>query len=70
VVCSFIVFFNFSCSQEMTNSEHCSNLETGLSYLDDILTFVAIIVQRKIFHSCYFYNFINESYMTALLASR
>jgi hypothetical protein len=46
------------------------NLQMGLSYFDDILIFVVIIVQRRILHSYYFYNFINESYMTALLASR
>lgn len=48
--------------------EYCASLNKDLSLLTDIIVFVFIIIQRRIFLSYYFYNIINETYAITVLS--
>lgn len=42
----------------------------GLPLFADRIAFVFIIIQKRIFLSYYFYNIINETFASSVLASR
>ena len=69
-LCWIAHFFDLPCSDKMLSSEFCFDLKSEPSYLYDVVVFAVIVVQKRILQSCYFFNFINETFMTSLLASR
>lgn len=48
----------------------CDSLGQNPEYLCDIIVFIMIIIQRRIFLSYYFFNIINDTFTQTILASR
>lgn len=58
------------CSNKKLTNNFCNDWEKKRAYLSDAIVFATIILQRRIFNSYYFFNVINETFTTLLLASR
>lgn len=58
------------CADARYKSEFCSSSENDPTYFCDVIAFIMIIAQRRIFLSYYFFNIINDTFTQAILASR
>lgn len=61
--------FDLPCSTK-TSTAFCRSNNEDLSYMNDRIAFVFILLQRRIFLSYYFCNVIHETYARSVLASR
>lgn len=62
--------FDLPCANEKFQSNFCANLINDHAIYWDGITFVCIIIQRRIFLSHYFSNTIYDTFATTLLSSR
>lgn len=68
--CWFADLLDIPCSDSNLKSSFCESFKKYSPFLLDSFVFVVIIMQRRIFLSYYFFNVINETFLTEILASR
>lgn len=66
--CWFFDLFSLHCS--INSNKLNQSFMDGLPLYADRIAFVFIIIQKRIFLSYYFYNIINETFASSVLASR
>lgn len=68
--CSYTKVLDLPCVDKSYTSNFCKELENNPKYFGEVVTFVMIIMQRRIFQTYYFLNVINDTFTQSILASR